>query len=202
VRLLPKPAVEPWKPITPKERFRDYTRLTFSPAAALGAVAGGALSQAVNSPGEWGQGWGAYGIRVTSSYGSTLISNTVIYGASAMLHEDTRYFRSTSEKFSGRLGHVIISPYIARTDDGRTRFSGAQFLGSASYSAVQLAWTPDSFQGWDNVAFNYLIWYGKTAGINFAKELYPSIARYYRNKRAKRTAKALAAIVSGSAEQH
>jgi hypothetical protein len=201
VRLLPKPEREPWRHITPKERFQDYVGVTFSPVAALGVAAAGAVSQWDDSPKEWGQGWGAYGIRVASSYGSTLISNTVVYGASAALHEDTRYFRSTSDKFVGRLGHVIISPYVARSDNGHTRFSGAQFLGSASYSATQLAWTPGSFQGWDNIGFNYLIWYGKTAGVNFAKELYPSIARYYRNKRANRTSKQLASIVSESAGQ-
>ena len=184
VRLLPKPEVEPWQKITPKERFVQYRQTTFSWVALLQAAAGASISQGVNTPSEWGQGWDSYGVRVGSAYGSRLISNTVIYGASALLHEDTRYFRSKSPKLGGRLAHVIVSPYTARTDSGSTRFSASMFLGSASYAGAQLAWSPKSSQGWDNVGFNYLLWYGQTAGLNFAKELYPSIAQYFRHHKA------------------
>ena len=44
-------------------------------------------------------------------------------------------------------------------------------MGSAGYSGIQLAWSPSSWQGWNNVGINYLIWYGQTAGINLAKGL-------------------------------
>jgi hypothetical protein len=192
VRLLPKPEVEPWNRITPKQRFLQYQQMTFSPIAALGAASGAAVSQAIDRPKEWGQGWGNYGVRTASSYGSTLVGNTVIYGASALFHEDTRYFRSTSDKFSGRFGHALASPYFARSDDGRTRLSGSLFLGSAAYSGAQLAWQPGSWQGWNNVGINYLIWYGQMAGLNLVKEFYPSVARHYRNKTVNRAKQQLA----------
>jgi hypothetical protein len=201
VRVLPKPEVEPWSAITPKQRFLQYEQLTFSPMATLTAASAGAISQAIDSPKEWGQGWGDYGVRTASSYGSTLVGNTVIYGASALFHEDTRYFRSTSDKFSGRLAHVLASPYLARTDEGRTRLSASMFLGSAAYSGAQLAWSPESSQGWRNVGINYLLWSGQKAGLNLVKEFYPGVARHYRNKQASRTSKQLAAIMSQSAGQ-
>jgi hypothetical protein len=184
IRVLPKPEIEPWRKITAKQRLDQYASLTFSPLAGLGAISGAAISQAINSPEEWGQGWDAYGIRVASSYGSTLVGNTITYGAAALFHEDNRYFRSRSETFAGRLGSVIISPYVARNDEGRKKFSASMLLGSAGYSGIQLAWSPSSWQGWNNVGLNYAIWYGEVAGVNLVREFYPSVARYFRNKHA------------------
>ena len=63
VKLIPEPVKEPWQKITPKERFDLYASYTFSPYAALTSLAGGAISQGINSPKEWGQGWGAFGKR-------------------------------------------------------------------------------------------------------------------------------------------
>lgn len=182
VKVLPMPAPEPWSRITSEQRFEQYTSLTFSPFAAIGAAAGGAISQAINSPEEWGQGWSAYGIRVTSSYGATLVGNTINYGFSALFHDDNRYFRSRSGGFGARLRHVIASPYVARNDEGRTRFSTSNFLGSAGYSGIQLAWSPSSWQGGSNVGINYMIWYGQMAGVNLVREFYPSVAQHFRNK--------------------
>jgi hypothetical protein len=182
LRVLPKPELEPWSQITREQRFNDYVARSFSPVAVLGAVSGAAFSQALDSPTQRGQGWGAYGIRVTSSYGATLVGSTIMYGASALLHEDTRYFRSSSQGFGGRFAHVIVSPYVARNNQGNKHFSTSMFLGSAGYSGIQLAWSPSSWQGWDNVGLNYLIWYGQVAGVNLVREFYPSVVRHYRKK--------------------
>jgi len=190
LRVLPKPELEPWGKITQKQRWDHYASMTFSPVAALGAVSGAAISQAIDSPTEWGQGWGPYGVRVASSYGSTLVGNTIMYGSSALFHDDNRYFRSSSGGFFGRMGHVIASPYVARNDQGRKRFSTSMFLGSAGYSCIQLAWSPPSWQGWNNVGLNYLIWYGQVAGVNLVKEFYPSVIRYYRGRHASHAPKA------------
>jgi hypothetical protein len=180
LRALPKPEPEPWSKITFRQRWEQYVALTFSPTAALGSAAGAAISQGIDSPTEWGQGWEAYGIRVASSYGATLVGNTVMASTAAMFHDDNRYFRSKSDRFGSRLGHVILSPYVARNDEGGKRFSTSMFLGSAAYSGVQLAWSPQSWQGWNNVGINYLIWYGQAAGFNLVREFYPSMVRKFR----------------------
>ena len=175
---------EPWQKITPKERFDLYASYTFSPYAALTSLAGGAISQGINSPKEWGQGWGAFGKRTASSYGSTLVGNTITYGFSAVFRDDNRYVRSHKDSFGGRLGSVLISPYVARNDSGGTRFSTSSFLGGAGQSTIQLLWSPPSWQGWNNVGINYLIWYGETAGLISPREFYPSIVGFYKRKQA------------------
>lgn len=182
LKVLPQPAPEPWTTITRKQRFDYYASQTFSPFAAIGAAAGAAISQGTNSPKEWGQGWGAFGIRAASGYGGTLVGNTITFGVSALAHEDNRFFRSKSEGFGARLGHAIASPYVARNDAGRQRFSTSMFLGSAGSSGIPLAWSPASWQGWDNVGLNYLVWYGQLAGVNLVREFYPTLVRHFRGK--------------------
>src|SRR5437867_5596257 len=122
LKLLAQPAAEPWRRITEQERFGHYASLTFSPYAGLSAMFGGAISQELDSPHEWGQGWGPYGIRVASSYGGTFVANTITYGASAVFRDVNRYFRSGKDGFEARLAHVMISPYVAHNNAGRPRF--------------------------------------------------------------------------------
>jgi hypothetical protein len=182
LKLLPQPAAEPWRKITEKDRFNYYASMTFSPLASLSAAFGAAISQGIDSPHEWGQGWGPYGIRVASSYGSNVVGNTVTYAASAVFRDDNRYFRSNKNGFKARLGAAALSPYVAHNNSGRPRFSTSSFLGGVGNATISLEWSPPSWQGWGNVGVNYLIWYSETAGINLVREFYPSVVRYFKNK--------------------
>jgi hypothetical protein len=182
VKLIPRPGQEPYAKITEQQRLALFASSTLSPMTALGVAAGAAISQGMNSPEEWGQGWGAYGKRFASSYGSTIIGNTITYGTSALFHEDNRYFQSHKDGLKARLGAVLISPYQARNSAGQVKFSASQFLGGVGQSTIPLAWSPSSWQGWGSIAINYSIWYGTVAGVNLARELYPSLVRFYRNK--------------------
>ena len=183
VKLLAQPAAEPWRQLTETERFANYSSLTFGPYAGLSSVFGAAISQALDRPHEWGQGGGGYRLRVASSYGSTLVANTIAYGASTLFRDDNRYFRSNKDRFRARLAHVLVSPYQAHDNAGLARFSASSFLGGVGGAAIPLAWSPASWQGWNNVGVNYAIWYGGLAGINLVREFYPSLVRHYKSKR-------------------
>ena len=182
VKLLPQPAPEPWQRITPKQRWTLYQQTTFSGVAVLGAATGAAFSQWLDSPTEWGQGAEGYGKRLASSYGATIINGTIQYGTAALFHDDNRYYRSKASSFGGRFGAVVISPFVARNDQGGKRFSTSSFLGGAGQSTIPLAWSPRSWQGASEIGINALIWYGQTAGFNLVREFYPSIAAHFRKK--------------------
>jgi hypothetical protein len=180
-KLLPGTAPEPWQKITPRENFNHFVSMTFSPGAFIGYAAGAAIDQGINSPKEWGQGWDAYGKRFASSFGSTVVGNTIQYGTSFVFHDDNRYFRTSGKSFGARLGNVIISPLVAHNDRGGRRFSTSAFLGGAAASTIPLAWSPRSWQGGSEIALNGAIWYGETAGINFVREFFPSISKHLRD---------------------
>ena len=185
VRAIPKPAPEPWRKITEKERFENYAYNGFGPTAVLGSAVGAAFSQWLNSPEEWGQGWGAYGKRVGNSYAGSVIGNSIIYGTSIIFHDDNRFFRSQKSEVKARIGYVALSPIIARNDHGGKRFSTSSALGAVGAAAIPRYWAPPSWQGWSNVLSAAAIWYGQRAGMNFAREFYPDIVRAFKHKKQK-----------------
>lgn len=180
LKLLNKPAAEPWSKITEKERFDLYASYTFSPFAGLTSLAAGAITQAANKPEEWGQGWGAFGIRSASSYGTNFVAQTITYGTSALFKDNNRYFRSPKGGAGARLGHVIISPFVARNDSGQTRFSTSSFLGGVGGAGIPLLWSPPSWQDGESAAVNAAVWYAGLAGVNLIREFYPSLVRHYK----------------------
>lgn len=182
LKMLPQPKPEPWRKITEKDRFADYAYLSFSTASVASSMLGAVISQSLNSPKEWGQGWGPYGVRVASGYGTSFVGYTITYGTSALFRDDNRYFRSNKNTFGARLGRVFVSPYVAHNDAGQLRFSTSSFLGGVGGATIPLKWSPTSWQGWNNVGINYAIWYGGLVGVNFVREFYPSLVQYYKNK--------------------
>src|SRR5207253_10852690 len=98
-----------------------------------------------------------------------LMAQPSTYGTPASSREVNRDFRSGKDRFGARLAHVIISPYAAHNNAGHDRISASSFLGGAAGSTIPLMWSPASWQGWNNVAINYSLWYGTWAGINFVR---------------------------------
>jgi hypothetical protein len=181
LKVFPKPAPEPFAKITAKQRFGYYASTTFSPSAILASGAGAGISQTINSPEEWGQGGSAYGKRLASSYATTVIANTIQYGAAAAFHEDNRYFRAAKGKsFVSRMGGVIISPLVAHNNRGGARFSTSAFIGAASYTAIPIAWSPKSWRDSNSISINALIWYGSVAGTNLFREFFPDLLKKYK----------------------
>ena len=182
LRFLPQPAPEPWRKITEKQRFAHFASFTLSPGAGFGALVSAATAQRDNSPKEWGQGWKAYGKRVANNYGGTAIAYTITYATSGLFEEDNRYFRSTKNGLIARLGHVMISPYVAHNYSGGTQFSTSSFVGGVGGAGIPQLWAPSSWQGWNRVGINYSLWYGGLAGVNLVREFFPGMVQRSRLK--------------------
>lgn len=162
-------------PMTQQERLRYYFRHMFNAESVLRSAAAAGINQAMNTPGEWHQGAEAYGRRFASSYGEHLISSTVMYGTSAVLHEDNRYFRSGRTGFGPRLKYAIASSFLARRDDGSKHFSISRFTGYAAAAAISRAWQPPSTNGPVNATTAFEIAVGVETGFNVAREFLPQI---------------------------
>src|SRR5271154_103386 len=61
-------------------------------STATAALAGG-ITQASNTPPEWGQGMAGYGQRVASNYGIEIVTHTARYALAEVFREDTIYYR-------------------------------------------------------------------------------------------------------------
>ncbi len=156
---------------TDKQKFHAYLFDTFGPYPFLGAALAGAISQARNTPPEWQQGYGAYGMRFASNYGIAMITTTTRYGLAEVFHEDTIYYRCSCTGFFPRVKHSLISTITARRgEDGHEVLSFPAI--AAPYAGTMIAvagWYPDRYGVKDGFRMgNYAMLY--VAANNLALE--------------------------------
>jgi hypothetical protein len=136
---------------TEGQKFHNYLFDSFGPYAIAEAALGGAITQAKNSPPEWGQGWGPYGQRVGSTFGVALVTTTTRYALAQIFREDTIYYRCDCSGIFPRLKHSLISSVTARRgEDGHRVFSfpalAAPYAGSMT---AVLGWYPARYEPMD-----------------------------------------------------
>jgi hypothetical protein len=163
------------KGLTEKERFEAYLLATGGPVPLIGEAAGAGLGQWLNSPKEWGQGWGAYGQRFGSNLAYNAVRQTITYGSSIVFREDYRYFASSAHRFWPRTRHALISTFTARHPNGQQMFSVSSVAGVLGASAISSVWGPDSWKGPGNIAANSGISFASTAAVNVVREFLPDI---------------------------
>lgn len=163
------------KDLTEKERFQAYLLATGGPVPLIGEAAGAGLGQWLNSPKEWGQGWGAYGQRFGSNLAYNAVRQTITYGTSIVFREDYRYFASRGHGFWPRTRHALVSTFTARHRNGKQIFSVSSVTGVLGASAISSIWGPDSWKGPGNIAENAGISFASTAAFNVVREFLPDI---------------------------
>jgi hypothetical protein len=120
---------------TEKIKMRNYFFDAFGPYAIAGDSISGAIGQADKTPPQWGEGAGAYGVRVGSAFGVGLITTTTRYTLAEAFREDTLYYRCECTGLLRRLNHAVFSTVTARRGaDGHRQLSfpslAAPYVGS------------------------------------------------------------------------
>lgn len=172
-------ALRQFTSMTSHERLGNYVSGLVSYETILASAAGGGLTQATNTPKEWGGGAEAYGKRVGDIFAQCAISGTLEYGISAALHEDNRYFASGDTGFLRRAKYAVMSALLARHDDGSRSLSFSRIGGAAGASFISREWQPRSTNsaGDGAVAFGFNI--GSQAGFNIFREFWPDMKRRF-----------------------
>jgi hypothetical protein len=157
------------------ERFGEFALATAGPVPLVGEAAGAGISQWMNSPEEWGQGWNAFGKRYASNLAYNAVRQVFTYGGSVVLREDPRYFGSSQSGAWRRTRHALVSTFTARTMDGHDRFSVSNTGGVIAAAGVSSIWGPDSWKGPGNIAINAGLSFASTAAFNVVREFLPDI---------------------------
>lgn len=128
------------------QRLHGYLLSTFG-AMQMGRTAfGAAISQADGVPPDWGQGWGPYGERFASHFGSATVTGGANLVLSEALREDTKYYPCTCKGIWPRLKHALSSSATARAgEDGHRVFSVPAFASPYAGAFAKLAWYPPRF---------------------------------------------------------
>lgn len=169
--------VTEFRPITQGERFRQYLFNATGAMPLLGEAVAAGIGQWANRPGEWGQGWDAFGRRYASSLGYNGVRATIAYGISVPLREDTRYFASHRKGGWRRTRYALMSTFTARHPDGGRTISLSSVTGVVGAAAISSIWGPSSWKGTGNIATNAGISFGTTAGLNVLREFLPDLFR-------------------------
>jgi len=166
----PNPA---YTPLTGGERLHNYLYSLYAPMSFFtGAVSAG-IGQWRDTPHEWGQGGEGYGKRFASGYGQRFVRETLMYGSSSLLHEDNRYFKSTSTTNGGRIRHAVFALFLAHKDDGSTRFSYSRMGSMLGASFISRTWQPTSTAGATDALTNFGVAVGANVGFNVVREFMP-----------------------------
>ena len=167
-----------WKGLSVKEKLRyDWLHL-FDLDNMVFAGIGAAFDQLRDRPGEWGEGWGAFGERYASHVGQYIIQRSSMFPVQAIDHEDTRYFRSTRTTYKGRIADAFLHTIWRHNDSGGMMPAYSEFLGDYGAASVSRLWWPQRYHtgsaifiaGSDTILVD--------AGINVFHEFKPDIKRW------------------------
>jgi len=165
--------IREYVPLTTSERWKRYFVAALGPEAILNSAASAGILQWENTPKEWGGGAQAFGERFGNSMAQHVMRTTLEFGASAALHEDNRYFRSTDTGFWRRTKHAIASTFVAHNNAGGTHFAYSRFGSAAGASFISRIWQPRSTNSAGDGAVNFGTSIGVDVGLNLVREFLP-----------------------------
>jgi hypothetical protein len=157
---------------TEAQKFSDFSWNALGPIAFAGSSFAAAINQGTNFPHAWGQGAGAYGARVASNLGISLVTATAQYSMAEAFHEDTEYYRCACTGFSSRFWHAAISTVTARRgNDGHTSFSIAltvsPFVGPITAANTWIPSRNGPMMGVRMGGYNLLGQFGQNEALEF-----------------------------------
>jgi hypothetical protein len=167
-------------PMTNSERFRNYLVRITGPQFFITSAATAGISQAEDTPKEWGGGAEGYGKRFGNAYAQHFIRGTLEYGVSAALHEDNRYFKSGQTGFFRRTKYAVVSTLLARHDNGKQSLSFSRIGSAAGAAFISRAWQPRSTTSAGDGAASFGISMGSDIGFNVFREFWPGLRRHRR----------------------
>jgi hypothetical protein len=174
-----------WHALSVEDKLRYDGRHMFDVDNIVFAGIGAAFDQWRDRPGEWGQGWNAFGERYASHLGQYAIQRSIMFPVQAIDHEDTRYFRSKRKSYKGRIGDAFLHTVWRHDDSGGMMPAYSEFLGDYGAAAVSRLWWPQRFHTGSSIfvagSDTLLI----DAGINVLHEFTPDIKRWLHLTRAR-----------------
>lgn len=157
-------------PLTTKMKFNLALKISYDPVTVVGVAIISGARQAANSP-KYGQGWAAYGERfgATAADGFTDI---MIAGAilPSLLHEDPRYFYQGTGTTKSRIRHAMLSPFIARRDNGTWGPNYCSLGGDLASAAISNLYYPRANRGAGLVFSQFAIGTAERVGASLAQE--------------------------------
>jgi hypothetical protein len=156
-----------------QQLLRKYVWSTLGPPGAIGATFVSGFEQWQGYPSEWGGGASGFWKRWASDYAAAAIGNTTKYAVARLMHQDPSFTRCQRSGFGPRFRYALISPFMARTRDGRSVFSVANIAAQVTENVVPAStWYPPGHVMSDGVGLAAAGVLAKM-GVNVIREFLP-----------------------------
>ena len=139
------PSVLSYTPLDLTQKYLYSLNETTGPAQWIGFALHATLDQAQKSPGIWGSGPDAFGMRVANAFGRNLLRANIAFGVRAFDHEDPRYFRMDKGTPWKRVRYALTRTVMARQDDGRWMPAYSRLVADYATPFLAQTWRPENF---------------------------------------------------------
>ena len=179
---------------------KGYLKHTFSPKSIVRTAAAAGISQATDTPHEWGQGAIGFGRRFANAFGKHIIRKSIQYPVARLLHEEISYRRSDKTGFGPRLKYALMGTIIThKTTTGDRTFNFGEVSGAVGSGLISRLWQPASTRTIGAGFGSAGITIGVDAGLNVVKEFWPEIRHPHQHRKASAGAVAASAAVPDKA---
>ena len=181
IALLAQPAMLAAE--SPRPTPGKYAKHELGPKAVAMAGVGAAVSQANNTPAEWGQGAAGFGKRIASAFAKHAVQKAIQYPVARMLHEELSYRPSGKHGFGPRMKYALMGVVVTHKTNGnhgRTVNAG-EISGAVGSGLISRLWQPASVRTVGAGFGSAGITLGVDAGMNVAREFWPEIRHPHRH---------------------
>jgi hypothetical protein len=155
---------------------KKYLKDSVSPGAIGAAGLGAGITQATNTPSEWGQGASGFGKRLGSSLGKHVVKRVIQYPVAKIFHEELGYRRSDKTGFRPRLMYALEATVIThKTTTGQATVAKSELAGAFGSGLISRLWQPASTR---TIGLGFTsggITLGVDAAGNVLREFWPEI---------------------------
>jgi hypothetical protein len=174
----------PFQSLTTKQKFSIATKDSIDYPVLLTTAFFAGISRSERSNSDvYGPGAKGFAYRYGISYADQVTSNYFPEAIiPALFHDDPRYFRKSEGSIKSRAFYAIDHIFIGSTDTGATTFNTPEILGNGLAAIAGM-----SYHSHERTAGDALSEFGTlvTADMagNIAKELWPDLKPWYKNRR-------------------
>ena len=167
----------------PQPSAAHYARQAVGPGAVARAGLGAAVTQATNTPSEWGQGAGGFGKRMGSAFAKHIVKKAIQFPIARLRHEALGYQRSDQTRFGPRLRHALLATVIThKTTTGKKTVAAGEISGAIGSGLISRLWQPASVRTLSAGFTSGGITLAVDAGSNVLREFWPEIRHPHRRR--------------------
>jgi len=168
---------DPYTPMTLGEQYRYSLNKIVGFPALLSATLHATFDQADKEPHDWGFGSDAFGVRLASRFGRSLVRQNLAFGVRAFDHEDPRYFVLGHGSPWQRTRYAVVHTFVVRKNDGSMMPAYSRFVADYGMPYIEEQWQPGHLRTFPEGLRAGTVALGIGTGMNIGREFWPDIRR-------------------------